>query len=65
MYEWIRLWTMNKEFYVKAEEVYRKEKSALLRSRIYDIWMCIMFDTYLSEDDDLVDSGGKWDYIEE
>ena len=49
--------TMNRELYIKAEEIYGKEKITLLRSRIYDIGMCIMFDTYLSDDDKLVDIG--------
>lgn len=49
---------MNNELYISAEEVYENEKITLLRSRIYDIGICIMFDTYLN-DDELVDSGGK------
>ena len=49
--------TMNRELYINAEAVYGKEKIALLRSKIYDIGMCIMFDTYLSDE--------KWAYLEE
>lgn len=49
--------TMNRELYVNAEEVYGKDKIVLLRSKIYAIGICIMFDTYLSDDDELVDSG--------
>jgi hypothetical protein len=49
--------TMNKELFVNTDEVYGKEKIVFLRSKIYAIGMCIMFDTYLSSDDELVDSG--------
>ena len=37
---------MNKELFVNAEEVYGIEKISLLRSWIYDIGMCIMFNTF-------------------
>ena len=40
-------------------KVYVKEKIAFLRSRIYDIGMCIIFDTYLSGGEDLVDNGDE------
>lgn len=57
---------MNRELYVNAEEGEAgKEKIVLLRSKIYAIGICIMFDTYLCDDDELVDSGEEWDYIEE
>ena len=48
---------LKEELFIKAEEIYGKEKIALLRSKIYDIGMCIMFDTYLSDE--------KWANLEE
>ena len=43
------------ELYINAEEVYGKEAIDKLRQKIYDIGMCIMFDTYLSDE--------EWDYL--
>ena len=44
------------ELYINAEEVYGKEAIDKLRQKIYDIGMCIMFDTYLRDK--------EWDYLE-
>lgn len=47
---------LKEELFIKAEEIYGKEKIALLRNKIYDIGMCIMFDAYLRDK--------EWDYLE-